>query len=103
MTIRYSAKLITIKEKFAKAQGSYVDEINKIMSIVDNKFSEIDLWAKKINNQIEAAEQKIATVSKQVGYINTDSLERLVNLVERFSKMSKQEKDLIKSLIEKGL
>ena len=99
-TIKYKAKLITIKDNFGLAQDSYIKEIENIYGIASKTFSKFSDITKKLDNNIDHVYEKLGQISTKMNYINTDPLEKLLNLVDRYNNMGNKERELIKLLLK---
>ena len=98
-TLKYSAKLITIKENFSKAQDSYVQEIEKISSEADKTFKKLDSVAESLNNKMKTANETLSRIYGNIKSINLYDLERLIGLLDKYNSMSEKEKELMKILL----
>lgn len=109
ITTIYRAKLLTIKDNFSKAQNIYVEEIEKLCTTsyealrpLSVRFSTLQKEVEQVKNQIESVSKMTDSLSTKIGYINYANIERLLDSVDRFNKMSESEKELIKLLLENG-
>ena len=100
--IKYKAKLITIRDNFAKAQDSYIVEIEKIYTMTNEKTNKIESKIKSINEKIEGSKSLVLSLKDQIGYINTSQLERLLDAVDRYNGFNESQKELVKMLIKEG-
>lgn len=98
--IKYRAKLITIREKFKEANSSYVDEIEGIYNSAATSLNKIDSLSETLTKKMDPIYNKIKDISSKIGYINVDRLERLLDVTERFGKLSKDEKSLISLILK---
>ena len=98
--IKYKAKLITIKDTFAKVQDEYIDEIEQIYSNAEKTFKNLDNLQDDLSKKVEKAFNSIKTLSEKISYIHTNNLEKLLNLVDRYNSMSSKEKELVKLLLK---
>ena len=108
VVLLYKSKLITIRDNFEKVQEIYVDEIVKLIDKTSIAFNPIEEKFKKtfegsqyLKNQLNDLSNDLNEISKKISYINTGTLERLLDCVERYNKMSEDEKELIKTIINK--
>lgn len=99
-TIKYQARLIGIKDSFAKVQDAYVTEIENLYQ----KVTEAD---KKISTQLQNAAplikhltEEVKSLSDKIPYINTERIERLITVVEKYNGMTAEEKELIKLILK---
>jgi hypothetical protein len=105
-TIKYRAKLLTIKDNFAESQDLYIEQIEDIYNNANNTFDKIGKRVDTVNKMIENATDKITSLNNriknvQLDYFNTSGLEKLLDVVERFNSMGEKEKDLINTLLKK--
>ncbi|MCR9263333.1 MAG: hypothetical protein NXH86_04205 [Flavobacteriaceae bacterium] len=98
-TVKYRAKLLTIKDNFSEAQSSYVEQIEEIYSVANKTFSKIDKVSNTLNEKIESSYNQLEALSKKISYINHDRLDRLLDAVERYSNMTTEQKRLIEMII----
>ena len=108
ITLIYRAKLLTIKDNFSKVQDVYVDEISNLCSKTYESFTPINNHFEKVTNKLKEVVEKVEGVSKTIsdltnklGYIDYSRLERLLDAIDRFNKMSESEKKLIELLLQK--
>ncbi len=105
-TIKYTGKLLTIKDKFSEAQDSYVEQIEAIAIKADISFRKINETVDSVDAKIEETKCKMINLNKQIenvklDYFNTSGLDKLLDVVERFNSMGDKEKDLISALLNK--
>ena len=98
-TVKYSAKLIGIKENFEKAQNSYVEEIEKIWKVAECTFSKVDTISKNLQSELNASSNRIASLSKQVSAIDFHKLNQLMDTVTKFNNMASSELELLAKLL----
>lgn len=108
-TIKYKAQLIKIKEAFGKANEDYSDEISKMydcVSIANRKLSEELVKQKtEVDNLAKSVRSLNEQVNEICSSIDTYKMQRLndmLNMAERFAKLSDDEKGFIKLVINKG-
>lgn len=106
ITAIYRAKLLTIKDNFAKVQDVYVDEICKLKPKANEAFDQIENIFNQTANRINASERSIGNLMSKILalrdyalYIDTSKIEKLLDLAERFNKMDDTEKELIRLLL----
>lgn len=109
ITTIYRAKLLTIRDGFSKAQDIYVEEIENLIGTTDNalkplggKFKSLEKEVEHIKNNIESTSKMVESLSSKIGYIDCSKLERLLEVVEKFNKMSDSEKELIRLVLERS-
>lgn len=101
-TIKYSAKLIGIKEKFAEANESYVNEVEAIYDNAYKTFKKLDFLAVDASKNIECAKKNLALILKQINDIDFYKLEKLISTIERFNNMSSEDLELLRKLLNAG-
>lgn len=101
-TLKYSAKLITIKDKFAEVQSSYIEEVESIYNTAEKTFSKIDTITSKLDLKSEQAIKGVKRLSNAIGHINVERMERLMDAVDRFSSMNPEQKEMIELIINKS-
>lgn len=108
ITVIYRAKLLTIKDNFSKAHDIYVEEIEKLLNKTEdsikplsNKFKSLQKDVENVKTQIESASKMIDSLSSKIGYIDYSRIEKLLDAVDRFNKMSDIEKELIRLILER--
>jgi hypothetical protein len=98
-TIRYSAKLIGIKDKFSEVQDQYTEQIDSIYNKANETFKKIDGITRGLQSSTERAFIDVKKLSDSISYVNVERLERLAAVIEKYNAMSIDEKKLIKLLI----
>lgn len=108
ITVRYKARLLTIKDRFSEAQDIYVSEIEALINKTEDtikplngKFNSLKNEIEQIKNSAEGVSKTIDSLSSKIGYIDYSRIERLLDAIDRFNKMSESEKELIKLIITK--
>jgi hypothetical protein len=99
-TVRYRAKLLTIRDSFEKAQGSYQDELEAIFKSASDTFSKIGGLVADVKATTDIAMSHVTKLRDNILYIDVDRLERLLTAVERYNSMRDDEKELIKLIIQ---
>lgn len=106
ITTIYRAKLLTIKDNFTKAQDIYVDEIGKLCNVsydalkpLGDKFKTMQDEVELVKNKIDSASKMVESLSSKIGYIDYSRIERLLDAIDRFNKMSDSEKELIRLVL----
>lgn len=106
VTVRYRAKLLTIKDRFSEAQGIYVTEIESLLNKTDQALSPLSGRFNSLKKEIESAKDDAVNLSKVVdelyskaSRIDSSRIERLLDAIDRFNKMSDSEKELIRLII----
>jgi hypothetical protein len=98
-TIKYSAKLIGIKDKFQDANSAYVEQVEAIYNNANETFKKLDGVAIQTQKNIEYTKERLSDVLKQINNIDFSKLDRLINTVDKFNNMSSEELDLLKKLL----
>lgn len=99
-TIKYKAKLIGIKEVFQQNQDAYLSEIDAIYQASRGKLNSIDTLCENINKQISRVENNLNLVSKGIQNLDLYKVEKLLNVIDKFNNMSKEELSLLGKLLE---
>lgn len=106
ITVRYKARLLTIKDRFAEAQNIYVSEIETLinktedaMKPLNGKFNSLKNEIEQIKNSADGVSKVVDSLSAKIGHIDYSRIERLLDAVDRFNKMSDSEKELIRLVI----
>jgi len=100
-TIKYTAKLLTIKDRFQEAHASYVGQLEDICTIARSTFLKIDGISKSLETQLASAYSDTKQLSEKINSLNYSHLEKFLDVVERFNRMPDTEKELIKMLLAK--
>jgi hypothetical protein len=98
-TVKYSAKLIGIKDKFQEANSSYVEEVENIYKNANETFRKLDTITVKTQKNIEYTKDRLSDVLKKINDIDFSKLDRLINTIDKFNSMNKEELDLLKKLL----
>lgn len=108
ITLIYRAKLLTIKDNFTKAQDIYVEEIEKLVNVsyealnpLSNKISELKSEIELVKFQAEKTHEVLEKLKTGMALVDPTKLERLLEAIEKFNKLPKDEKELITSIIQK--
>ena len=99
--IRYKATLLKIKDNFKKAQASYQEEIEELYATTEKTFSKVTNAVDNLKAKTNNTKDNLHQISQSIKYINTDPLERLVSIAERYGKLNQDEKGLITLIIKK--
>lgn len=102
--VKYRAKLIGIKDSFAKVQDTYVEQIEKLISKTDKRNQDLDASLNQLNEKVQAVFDNANELSKRVdnlGYLNINRLESFMDVLDRFDKYSNEQKELMKMLLTK--
>jgi hypothetical protein len=108
VTLRYRAKLLSIRDSFSDAQDLYVKEIEELTSKsyeafkpIEDKFIALKNSIKSIKNETNEVSIAVDALTKKVSYANYDTIERMLNAIDRFNEMSDKEKELVTLLLKK--
>ncbi len=106
--LRYKAKLLTIKDNFGKAQDAYCTEIvaaiersESVFKPIEENFDNLKSSIQTIDSQINGVSKCLSDLNQKIGYIDYTRLEKLLDAVDRFNKMSDAEKELITLILNK--
>lgn len=98
-TVKYSAKLIGIKEAFSKCQDSYVEEIEQIYKKANETFKKLDSVSESTRKSIEYTKSNLSTMLTQISAIDFYKVERLLELINKVNSMSDTDIQLLKKLL----
>lgn len=98
-TVKYSAKLIGIKDAFAKCQDAYVLEIEDIYKKANNTFQKLDSIAENTRKSIESTKTNLERMLSQINSIDFYKIEKMLSLVDKVNSMSETELELLKKLL----
>ena len=98
-TIKYSAKLIGIKEAFGKTQDAYVEEVEAIYKKANETFKKLDSVSVNVSRNIESVKTQLSGVLTQINTIDFYKIEKLTSLVDKVNGMSDKELELLKKLL----
>ena len=99
--IRYRGVLLSIKDNFQEAQEAYQEEIESIYTKASQTFSKITQAVDDLKKKTSDTKDDLYQITQGIKYIHTDQIEKLVSIAERFGKLNADEKELIKSIINK--
>ena len=106
ITLRYRAKLLTLQDSFSEAQDIYTKEIESLYTKSYEAFQPIaSMFAtakesiKSLKQETESFSLMVSNLSKSVGYIDYSRIEKLLDLIDRYNKMSVEEKTLIQLIL----
>jgi len=97
--VKYSAKLIGIKDAFSKCQDAYIEEIEAIYKKGNETFRKLDEISNSTNRSIENTKNSLESVLKRMSEIDFGKAQTMLNLIDRVSNMSPKEIELMKKLI----
>ena len=100
-TIRYKARLIAIKDNFEKAQSMHIEQTEQIAQKMYDAIYKLNQMAETTSTKVNGVHEQIREVSKAMEHVSTYNLEKLLDAVERYEKMTDGQKELIKMLINK--
>lgn len=98
-TIKYSAKLIGIKEAFGKCQDAYSDEIAIMYNKAYKSFQKIKDISDSTNESIKTTKEKLSFMLEQISNINFYKIEKTLELINKVNSMSESELELMKKLL----
>ena len=106
ITTIYRAKLVYIKDGFSKAKDIYVEEIEKLSDEISDAFEPLKkkfaILREQFDSSRECFENLAGTIKRfgaNLGYIDIERIERLLDLVDRYNRMSDKEKEFLKLFI----
>jgi len=98
-TIKYKAKLIGIKDAYGKAQDEYVEELEKLSILTQQKEKEINDRIEKIRDSVSGIKHQITGITKELESIPLWKLDDAINTLEKYEKLTDRQKNLIKNLL----
>jgi methyl-accepting chemotaxis protein len=98
-TVKYSAKLIGIKESFGKCQDSYVEEIESIYNKANETFKKLNSVAEETRKSIDYTRNNLTSVLTQISNIDFHKIDRMLELINKVNSMSSTEIEMVKKLI----
>lgn len=98
-TVKYSAKLLGIKESFSKCQDSYIEEIEAIYKKANETFKKLDSVSENTRKGIEYTKSNLEGLLSQISNIDFYKIERLLELINKVNSMSSSELELMKKLL----
>ena len=98
-TVKYSAKLIGIKDKFQEAQSSYLEQIEGIYNSGLTTLKKLDTTIESTRKSIEYTAKHAQDMLSMLNKIDTYKIDQLLKTVEKFNSMSDTEIQLLKKLI----
>ena len=98
-TVKYSAKLIGIKDAFSKCQDAYVAEIEKIYKQANGTFSKLNTVTESTRKNIERTKNNLTEMLTQISRIDFHKIEKMLELINKVNSMSTSEMELMKKLL----
>jgi hypothetical protein len=98
-TVKYSAKLIGIKDAFSKCQDAYILEVESVVKKANDTFRKLDTVTESTNKSIERTKSNLHGMLTQISAIDFYKVERLLELVNKINSMSDKDLELIKKLL----
>jgi len=98
-TVKYSAKLIGIKDAFSKCQDAYVLEIEDIYKKANDTFKKLDSISENTRKSIEGTKTNLERMLSQINSIDFYKIEKMLSLVDKVNSMSESELELLKKLL----
>ena len=106
ITTIYRAKLLTIRDNFAKVQDVYIEEIENLLENtaeavkpIGNLIKPIQSEIEGLKNQVEIVSKSISNLKESIKYVDFSNVEKLLNVIDRFNQMGESEKELIRLLV----
>jgi methyl-accepting chemotaxis protein len=98
-TVKYSAKLIGIKDAFSKCQDAYVEEIEAIYKQANDTFRKLDTVSESTRKNIEQTKNNLKGMLTQISTIDFYKIEKMLELINKVNSMSNSEMELMKKLL----
>jgi hypothetical protein len=98
-TVKYSAKLIGIKDAFSKCQDAYVEEIEAIYKQANDTFRKLDTVSESTRKSIEYTKSNLTSMLSQISTIDFYKIEKMLELINKVNSMSNSEMELMKKLL----
>lgn len=98
-TVKYSAKLIGIKDAFSKCQDAYVEEIESIYKKANDTFIKLDTISVDTKKSIEHTKDSLKDMLKSISEIDFYKIDKLLEIINKVNLMSSEELELMKKLL----
>lgn len=98
-TVKYSAKLIGIKDAFSKCQDAYAEEIDSIYNKANDTFRKLDTISENTRKSIEYTKANLSGMLTQISTIDFYKIEAMLALINKINSMSITELELVKKLV----
>ena len=98
-TVKYSAKLIGIKDAFSKCQDAYVEEIESIYKKANDTFIKLDTISVDTKKSIEHTKDSLKDMLKSISEIDFYKIDKLLEIINKVNLMSSDELELMKKLL----
>lgn len=98
-TVKYSAKLIGIKEAFSRCQDAYIEEVEVIYNKANETFKKLDSVSENTRKSIEQTKSNLSGMLTQISNIDFYKIEQTIRLIEKVNSMSDSEMELMKKLL----
>lgn len=99
-TLKYRHVLLKLKESFTEHAIAYEAEINSIAEALYKKESEISKKLKPIENSINSVCSKINAINNSIDSMSLFKLEKGIELIEKFNRLSDDDKDVFKQIFK---
>jgi len=97
--VKYSAKLIGIKDAFGKCQNAYIEEIETIYKKANDTFRKLDTVSESTRKNIEHTKNNLSGMLTQISNIDFYKIEKMLELINKVNSMSNSEIGLMKKLL----
>lgn len=98
-TIKYSAKLIGIKDAFSKCQDAHIEEIEAIYTKASETFSKINNVCNDVNRNINNTKNNLSALLQQISIIDFYKINKLLETVDKINSMSEKELELLRKVL----
>ena len=98
-TVKYSAKLIGIKDAFSKCQDAYCEEIEAIDTKASSTLRKLDTVSESTRKSIEITKSYLVGMLNQISAIDFYKIEKLLELINKVNSMTDSEMELMKKLL----
>lgn len=98
-TVKYSVKLIGIKDAFDKCQNVYIDEIETIYKKANDTFKKLDTISESTRKSIEHTKSNLHGMLNQISNIDFYKIETMLELINKVNSMSNTEIELLKKIL----
>lgn len=99
-TIKYSAKLIGIKEAFQKTQGAYIEEVEAIYKKANDTYNKLDTVSNEVSKDIQYLKENLSGLIKQLNAIDFHKAERMLEVINKLNNMTNSEREMLKKLLQ---
>lgn len=99
-TIKYSARLLGIKESFSKCQDAYITEIEALYKTAENTLSKLNSVVESTNISINRTQLNLAAVLNQAQKVDFYKIEKMLDLLNKVNSMGDSELALLKKMLD---